>query len=100
VVVLLGRYDRRGCRLGGGAFAENPSCALRLPKTSSALVGADLRGFAVSSSGVRRSTLTRLVIAPGIMAIVLLRLAYLTVTNAFAMLRLMPMSVFSVASPG
>jgi transposase len=65
---------------------------LHLPKTSSALVGADLGGFAVSSAGVRRSTLTRLVTDPGIMAIVLLRLAYLTVTNAFAMLRLMPMS--------
>jgi hypothetical protein len=45
-----------------------------LPKTSSALVGAGARD------------------RPGMMAIVLLRLAYLTAANAFAMLRLLPMS--------
>src|SRR3954470_21926017 len=64
---------------------------VRLPKTSSAPGEGPLPGCRARLRLVR-GELARLVVAGAGWSAVLLRLAYLGVTNAFAMLRLLPMS--------
>jgi MFS transporter, DHA2 family, methylenomycin A resistance protein len=89
VLTGLGLLTAGGLVLGGAVLTGS---ALPLPKTSSGLVGAGVPHVGRPSAGCWLWALRSWVIDAAGWFAVLLRLAYLGVTNAFAVLRLLPMS--------
>ena len=77
---------------GRDELVEHARVDLPLPKTSSSLVGAGVPHVGRPSAGCWLWALRSWVIDAAGWFAVLLRLAYLGVTNAFAVLRLLPMS--------